>query len=246
MSSEKFNLRWNDFHSNVTQSFGLLRNEEYLQDVTLVTDDHIQISAHKLVLSSCSEYFKSIFKKNKSSNLLLCLEGVSREDLDNCLNYMYNGEVQIFQDDLDKFLNVAQRFQLNGLLGQEKNEVLENEILITDEDLKAEPLDVVGRKNEKEIPSKRKSENRTKSIALNDTFGGIIGYQTDTDQYIETKEDGWICTICGRKVESSRRDMKNHVEIHIEGLSYPCQLCERTFKSKNLYKVHKSKVHRRK
>ena len=52
--SEKFGIKWNDFHSNVTKSFGLLRDEDYLQDVTLVTDDNKQISAHKLVLSKKS------------------------------------------------------------------------------------------------------------------------------------------------------------------------------------------------
>ena len=63
--SEKFSLKWNDFHSNVSKSFSLLRNEDYLHDVTIVSDDNEQIAAHKLVLSTCSEYFKSIFMKNK-------------------------------------------------------------------------------------------------------------------------------------------------------------------------------------
>ena len=35
--SEKFCLKWNDFHSNVSKSFGLFRNEDYLHDVTLVS-----------------------------------------------------------------------------------------------------------------------------------------------------------------------------------------------------------------
>ena len=48
--SEKFSLKWNDFHSNVSKSFSLLRNEDYLHDVTLVSDDHKKVSAHKLVL----------------------------------------------------------------------------------------------------------------------------------------------------------------------------------------------------
>ena len=61
---EKFDLKWNDFHSNVSKSFGLLRNEDYLHDVTLVSDDYKQVTAHKLVLSACSEYFKNIFKNN--------------------------------------------------------------------------------------------------------------------------------------------------------------------------------------
>ena len=87
--SEKFCLKWNDFEANVSSSFGLLRNEDYLHDVTIVTDDNEQIAAHKLVLSACSEYFKNIFKRNKNPNLLLCIEGVSSVDLGNVLDYIY-------------------------------------------------------------------------------------------------------------------------------------------------------------
>ena len=105
--SEKFCLKWNDFESNVSKSFGLLRNEEYLHDVTLVCDDNSQVSAHKLVLSACSEYFKTIFRNNSHPNPLICLEGVSSPELRNILDYMYNGEANIFQDNLDNFLFIS-------------------------------------------------------------------------------------------------------------------------------------------
>ena len=49
--SEKFCLKWNDFQSNVSKTFGLLRNENYLYDVTLVSDDNQQVSAHRLIHS---------------------------------------------------------------------------------------------------------------------------------------------------------------------------------------------------
>ena len=114
--SEKFSLKWNDFHFNVSNSFSLFRNEDYLHDVTIVSDDNEQIAAHKLVLSTCSEYFKNIFLKNKHSNPIICLEGLSSLDVRNMMDYIYNGEIQIFQDDLDRFLNVAQRFKLEGLI----------------------------------------------------------------------------------------------------------------------------------
>merc|ERR1712126_573347 len=67
--SDKFSLKWNDFHTNAAKSFSLFRNDDYLQDVTLVADDHKQISAHKLVLSACSDYFNNIFKNSKHSHL---------------------------------------------------------------------------------------------------------------------------------------------------------------------------------
>ena len=79
--ADKFSLKWNDFQTNVSRSFYKLRSEKDFHDVTLVSDDQRQISAHKLVLSSCSEYFKKILKQNKHENLLLCLEGISYTDL---------------------------------------------------------------------------------------------------------------------------------------------------------------------
>lgn len=114
--SEKFSLKWNDFHSNVTKSFALIRNEEYLEDVTLVSDDDFQVKAHKLILSASSSYFKKIFMKNIQSNIILCLEGTTKRDLQNILDYIYHGEVQIFHEDLDRLLTIAQRLKLEGLL----------------------------------------------------------------------------------------------------------------------------------
>ena len=121
--SEKFCLKWDDFETNVSKSFGLLRDEDcHLHDVTLVCDDNKQVSAHKLVLSACSEFFKSIFKNNINMhpNPLICLEGISSTELKDILDYMYNGEANIFQENLDKFLSIAQRFKIRGLLQNEE------------------------------------------------------------------------------------------------------------------------------
>ena len=120
--SEKFNLKWNDFQTNVSKSFGLFRNESYLHDVTLVSDDFKQIPAHKLVLSATSEYFKNILQETKQSQPLICLDGVNAEDLRNVLDYVYDGEVKIYQEDLDRFLSVAQRLKLEGLLADENGD----------------------------------------------------------------------------------------------------------------------------
>ena len=60
----------------------------------------------------------------------MCLEGLSRKDLENVLDYMYNGEVHIYQEELDRFLSVAQRLRLEGLLETEDNK---------DEDLRPRP-----------------------------------------------------------------------------------------------------------
>ena len=108
---EKFSLKWNDYLVNVTKKFSSLRNEEEFSDVTLVSSDKRQVSAHKVVLSSSSDYFKTILQSNnKSKDIILCLENINHEELNNVLDYVYNGEVNIEQDQLDRFLTIAQRY----------------------------------------------------------------------------------------------------------------------------------------
>lgn len=58
---EQFSLRWNDFHSNLSQSFHALLEGEDLVDVTLAAGGQY-VHAHKLILSVCSPYFKELFK----------------------------------------------------------------------------------------------------------------------------------------------------------------------------------------
>ena len=114
--SEKFTLRWNDFHVGVADYFRKFRNAEDFYDVTLVSDDQQQVSAHKIVLASASRYFENILKKNQHSHPLLCLDGIDAKELRNIVDYIYNGELQISQEHLDTFLQVAQRFQIEGLM----------------------------------------------------------------------------------------------------------------------------------
>ena len=86
---EKFSLKWNDFTSNVQRSFQNLRKEEDFYDITLIGDDYKHVTAHKLVLSSCSEYFKNVFSNNKKyfeSKAMICLEGLNHYDLNNVLD----------------------------------------------------------------------------------------------------------------------------------------------------------------
>ena len=97
MSSEEFSLKWNDFASNVSNSFFKLRQETRLYDVTLVSNDHQQVSAHKLVLSACSEVFSNIFNSNNSSNMMLYLDSVDVKEVNFMLDYIYQGSFNFLE-----------------------------------------------------------------------------------------------------------------------------------------------------
>ena len=108
-------LKWNDFQTNVSKSFSVLRNCSDFQDVTLVSDDHQKLSAHRIILSTCSEYFREVLRGNEEQKPILCLENVSFKDLESILDYIYHGETQVEQKYVQRFLKLAQRFKLEGL-----------------------------------------------------------------------------------------------------------------------------------
>jgi len=113
-SSEKFRLQWNDFESNISVAFRELREEKDFFDVTLACDDS-QIQAHKVILSACSPFFRGVLKKNPHQHPLLYLKGVKYKELLSVLNFMYMGEVNVAQEELNSFLAVAEDLRVKGL-----------------------------------------------------------------------------------------------------------------------------------
>ena len=91
--SDKFSLKWNDFQSNWNKALRELREDNEFSDVTLISDDNMKFSAHKILLSSCSSLLKSILKNNSEANPLLFLDGVNSINLGFILDYIYYGEV---------------------------------------------------------------------------------------------------------------------------------------------------------
>ena len=75
MEPERYCLRWNDFEKNISSAFKDIREEEEFFDVTLACDES-QIKAHKVILSTCSLFFRTVLKNNPHQHPLLYLKGV--------------------------------------------------------------------------------------------------------------------------------------------------------------------------
>ena len=245
---EKFCLKWNDFHENTIKTFSKLRHEEEFFDVTLVSDDLKQLMAHRVVLSSSSEYFKSILKTNKHSHPMLCLPGISHSDLENVLNYVYHGEVQIFQENIDKFLEIAQRLRLDGLLATNENKQsyqenpsYNNSMKLTEND---EPqgyeAPIMANKNEFRDASSAISIPVTGSLLVDEIDQKVM-------EYLGKNENGELkCNICGKFGGNRTRNMKFHIETHLEGIAVSCDVCGKQFRSRNSLFNHKSQYHKNK
>ena len=122
---ENFKLRWNDNHSiffRMAQAFG-----NHLTDVTLSCGKR-EFSAHKFVLSICSTYFNELFtpkpeNKNRPANgaAKVYLKDVDAHHMELLLNFMYRGEINVKEDELQDFLDTARGLSIRGLSESDKD-----------------------------------------------------------------------------------------------------------------------------
>ena len=63
------------------------------------------------------------------------------------------------------------------------------------------------------------------------------------DEYITKCEVGWNCNFCG-VTKTTKTNINLHVEVHIDGLSFPCKFCSMSFRSRNILNLHKNRVHK--
>lgn len=83
-------------------------------DVTLACDGKFY-PVHKLVLSTCSEYFSDIFDRTPCKNPVVVLKDIQCQDLEFLLDYMYIGEVNVRQNDLASLIKAAECLRIKGL-----------------------------------------------------------------------------------------------------------------------------------
>ena len=264
MASEKFSLKWNDYQSNWSQSLSGLRNDIELADVTLITDDKVKIFAHKILLSSCSEVFKFILSDSKLQSPMLYLSGMSSVNLGFILDYIYYGEVNLFQEQLDSFLENAQKLEIEGLLGDNKEQIQQEQDTSWHNDKinASQEIDVKNIINQQSMDE----EKRMAKVVDNDMvirprhYNRGLSSSNHVDKFdvgsmtaeeIEMKKielyqkiDGvWSCMACS--YTTTRNDnMRKHVETHLDGLSYTCTLCNKDFRSKDSLINHKYRIHK--
>ena len=113
-SSEKFCLRWNDFEANISSAFRDLKEEKDFSDVTLVCADQ-QVEAHKVILAASSPFFKRVLRNNPHTHPLIYMKGVKFSDLEAVLSFVYHGEVNVAEADLNNFLAFAEELEVKGL-----------------------------------------------------------------------------------------------------------------------------------
>ena len=239
---EKFCLNWNDFKQNASSAFNQLRNDKDLIDVTLVSEEGEHILAHKIVLSSSSDFFKDLFKKANHTNPLIFLSGFDSKVLTAVLDYIYNGSVYLHHEEIDVFLESAKKLKIHGLNQKLAEENIESTLV----ESVVENSILTGKSYQKKvnsnttIPQENTCNKQESKVATIDSQ--IETKVSSYDDLIENIRDGWKCKSCG-KTTKTKGNMTLHVEIHMDGLSFQCSSCTMIFRSRNHLNVHKNRIH---
>ena len=263
---ESFVVKWNAFQENVSSSFSNLRKEEDFFDVTLVTEDEQLLNAHKVVLSAASDFFKTVLRRANHVKPLIYLHGVGSSQLVHIMDYIYEGETKIQQKDLDKFLEVAQKLKIAGLLCENNEQQQELDVEEPEQEQRNAPAentviarDIVQREEVK--PSSKENEHSLYDHISDSEDNSLQNYNLTTNDkenqrpmtWTEIKEavnkivwkinsNHWMCSVCKQSFKESNA-LRKHAQIHIDGISLTCYECGKKFTTSTKLNVHRYKKH---
>ena len=116
MTDSNHSFLWSKFETQTRQVINNLISDTDFQDVTLVSDEGKHIKAHKVILSSSSQFFRQVLSQNPHQHPLLYLKGISSSSLGSILKFIYLGEVIIVLDKLDDFIQASEDLKIIGML----------------------------------------------------------------------------------------------------------------------------------
>ena len=252
-SDEKLCLQWNDFRENVSSAFGKLREDKDFTDVTLVCEDGQQIDTHKVILVASSPFFLNILKRSKHPHPLIYMRCVKSADLLAMVDFLYTGESNVNQENLDSFLQLAEELQLKGLTRQEESRIIPRQ---TEKPEPTKPTNNVIKNTypESNLSSTDSTPNEERAIALTGQATKLQRLDKEVKSMMMVSENvvpgklhgrARICRVCGK--EGRMNLIMAHIEAkHMTDLSSACNICGKNFKNRNSLTVHRSREHKKK
>ena len=172
---------------------------------------------------------------------MICLEGLNQSDLNNVLDYIYHGELQIYQHDLERFLGIAERLKLEGLIGgnQQKDENDTKAENILEENVVKPDCTLLESTEENKRPKNvnRAAEKPVISVQSSDIHNLEELDQKVEESYSKDSNGFYACHYCEKSFKQ-RGHIKEHVETHFEGLAFPCSFCDAVLRSRNSLRFH--------
>ena len=235
-----------DHSTDLLQKIKDLLAQNALTDVSLVTEDHTRVEAHKLILSAVSPTFREMFTNSQHSHPMIFLKGVSRSELQSLIDFIYNGEASLLHDSLEQFMSLGKTFQVSGLgnshenVKTEKEDEVEKEVMI----LPCEFCDFTARDLEDlnfHHSSVHPNPDDEKDIAFDEATHRVIK--------IKNTKSNHTCKLCHYKCES-KAGLKDHKQkVHIQKAKddaserFICEICCNSYSHEPSLMLHMKVKH---
>ena len=181
-------------------------------DVTLVCEDGKQIEAHKMILVASSQIFGNMLRKSKRSpsHPIIYMRGVKSNDLLAIVDFLYLGEANVYQENLDSFLAVAEELQLKGLKGNEDVATLPQTEIIKMPNYPRESKSILKseirrateeKKDDMDLPSGTVAINGHQSGNLLELLHALDQMLEKTESKMPNGKPMYKCTACGKQGE---------------------------------------------
>ena len=186
------------------------------------------------------------------------------EDLSAIVDFLYSGEANIDQENLNSFLSVAEDLQLKGLMGliednkTKKREVKQVKRIKSERsDIYAEPFPInANPKHENLDQSDDKNQGADDHSSQFNPLEQKTNEMEELDKRVRSmmekgerqqlangqNRSSHFCKQCGKEGKSS--DIIIHIETqHLGGLSLSCEICHKIRPSRDSLRRHKNMFH---
>jgi len=261
---ELYNLEWDEFQNNAGKMLKNLLNDQHHTDVTLACEGDKQLKAHKLVLSSSSPFFQNLLIKNPHPSPLIYLRGVSFAELKSLIRFIYLGQTEVLQDDLDHFMEVAQELKIQGLLGDSDSATVYDNQKFPKVDIgnpekprneeKMHSIkhedDVHSKYFEREHSTEKQLEDRlypsysAPKFNFSDALDAFDDIDMSDTKSEENSKETFGCDHCQFKTKSSSSLNRHQRLLHTSSRQkYHCDLCDKVFSMSHGLAKHKKTAH---
>ena len=105
------------FCVELVKRLNMLRRQDHLCDVTLVTKDDKEFKAHRNVLSAASPFFCKLLQSDMKENRegIVRFEEISGAVMEDVLEFFYTGSVEVTQENSEDLIAAANYFLIPGL-----------------------------------------------------------------------------------------------------------------------------------
>ena len=229
MSEEKFDLTWNDFSSNAANMVKNLLNDSQFTDVTLVSDDRKLIKAHKVILSSCSQFFNQVLAEISTQHPVLYLKGIQYAELSSIIRFIYMGMTEIAEEDLGRFMQAAQDLQIKGLQKKINSEVdiknIINQQVTNDYNFQKQEIIAY-------------EDSKYEEDEVNESIDTAVYQENDQNVYHTKSRDGvYYCDMCSYETKKTG-NLKTHRQAKHLGVRLSCNSCTGEFYDKSTLQRH--------